>query len=287
MEFTFYIDIYFMVNFTINLLLLIITFIYLRRSFKSYRLILASIFGSIIACLFYIINSSLLSAIFSVPLAIIMILISFNYISIGKFIKTLIVFLTSSFILFGITYFLFLLTPLSTIIIYEGNLLYLNVDFWQILLISILMIIVSKTISLVYKFDNTECIYKVEIKNDNKTITINALIDTGNTLCEITSGLPVLVVEKSSIAKILAIDENILDSILQNTNTTKTDENFRYIAYKGVWEENVLMPIFTPTSIHIIKNNKKYLTESVVGITKTTLSTSKEYVALLSPLHFK
>ena len=108
--------------------------------------------------------------------------------------------------------------------------------------------------------------YLIEIFTKSSSVTVTALLDTGNELKEPITNLPVIIVEKSAV---LGIDTNLYDKL--------------YIPYKVVSGQSNFLEAFKPEKIKINydKNNFQYK-NAVIGISDVKLSDYNEYQALLS-----
>ena len=95
------------------------------------------------------------------------------------------------------------------------------------------------------KNKNKFLIHDIYINLNNKSIKFNGKLDTCNNLIEPFSQLPVIIVRKSSIQKILP--DNFLD-----INDSK---DLRLIPFRTMSNEGIL-PAFKPDSI-ILENSKK------------------------------
>jgi stage II sporulation protein GA (sporulation sigma-E factor processing peptidase) len=108
--------------------------------------------------------------------------------------------------------------------------------------------------------------YNIEIFTKSSSVTVTALLDTGNELKEPITNLPVIIVEKSAVT---GIDTSLYDKL--------------YIPYKVVSGQANFLEAFKPEKIKISydKDNFQYK-NAVIGISDIKLSEFNEYQALLS-----
>lgn len=133
--------------------------------------------------------------------------------------------------------------------------------------------------------------YSIDIKWRDKTININALVDTGNSLIEPLSNKPVIVAEYSVLKdvlpqKLVEIYENKRESNLMEIVSAISEDNLRknmrVIPFKSVGNEKGMMIGFIAESVKIKDNIIK---KPVIGICRFNLSRNGLYSALISPKH--
>lgn len=139
---------------------------------------------------------------------------------------------------------------------------------------------------------NKEVIYySIDIQCSNKTININALVDTGNSLVEPISNKPVIVAEYSVLkdvlpCKLVEIYENKKESNLMEIISAISEDSFRnslrIIPFKSVGKEKGMMIGFVADSVKIKDN---IINKPVIGICRFNLSKNGLYSALISPKH--
>lgn len=110
-------------------------------------------------------------------------------------------------------------------------------------------------------------IYKVIIRYKGKTISIDGVADTGNSLSDNFSGKPVIVCGRNELEKIIEIPEMSLVS--GNYNILR---NFKLIPYSTI-SENGVIPAFAPDEVLIKeeKSNKIRQTDALIGISNKNI----------------
>lgn len=195
---TIYIDIVFLINFIIDLLLLLTVNIALKRYSKIYKLILASLFGSVsLISLFIPINGVILSII-KIIMGIIMVLIAFGYKNIKYTIYNALYLYMTSIILGGFLYYLkveFSYSNKGLMFYYKG----MNISYIFLLIISPLILYVFiKSLKVLKEVKNYY--YKINIILSNSfNITVTGFLDTGNKLRDPVTNKAIILLNKRVI----------------------------------------------------------------------------------------
>ena len=254
-----YIDVIFFINTLFDFILLLSTSLILRRKVKIYRIILGSLVGGIsILFLFLNINSITLFFI-KIIIAILMTIVSFNYIDIKYTLKNTLYLYIVSIVLGG---FLYLLNIQFS---YKNNgLVFYNNGFSINLLI---IIIVTPILMYIYVKEmkdlrnNYSKYYDVDIYFKNKNIILKGYLDTGNNLIDPYKKRPIVIVSFNKIKKYISNEKVLLvpySSI--NSNDLMKCIRVKKIMVNNIEFKNILIG-FTYEKIHIdgvdcILNNK-------------------------------
>lgn len=184
-----YIDILFFTNYLVNLFLLFLAGYITKTQIHPIKLFLGTFFGTLsVLLLFFNINIITLVTL-KIIFSLIMLIISFK-LSAKGYIKTTFVFYLLSFSLSGVVYY-FENTFGKT-----NEFTYLTLSLSMICLITILTMCVNL---LTQRNINRNLYKKVKITHNNISVTLQGFIDSGNTLTEPLSGLPVIIVSKRDI----------------------------------------------------------------------------------------
>lgn len=142
-----------------------------------------------------------------------------------------------------------------------------------IIIIALTYIFELVTKHLKYNLKTNNFIYSVSLTKENKTINLNAYLDTGNLLNY--KGNPVIIIDLYSYLKLT--NSNLVDFYLCKSN----------ILNVGTVTGNKSLKIFKVDKI-TIKQNKKIikLENQYIGVNSTTSFKDTNYKALLSPMHF-
>lgn len=228
-----YIDIVIIVNFIIDLLLLISVDLLLKRKTKFKKILIASLIGSSSTMLLFIINSNLLLLFFKFIISILMILISFNYKSF-KYFKDNLFWLYIISIILGGTIYLFndQIALVNNGLVFDKNGLKINL----VILLIVSPIIIFKYVKFQKNFKDTYSnYYNVLIYYKDVVISDTGFLDTGNKLIDPYFGRPIILVNKELIKekvntfpvpyKVLGSDGLLdvfkPDKIVVNNKTTK------------------------------------------------------------------
>lgn len=113
-------------------------------------------------------------------------------------------------------------------------------------------------------------IYLVTVHAGEKSLSVRALMDTGNGLREPLSGKPVSILEKTAAEKLRGQKEGIL-----------------LIPYRAVGTQSGILYGFTADSMKLVCGDEQQeILQPVIGITEEKVSIRQEYEMLLSPFLF-
>jgi len=292
-----YLDVLVLENIVMNYLILWTTSKILRTKTSNLRLFIGALLGALYAA-FLIVKPQFrlyYTATATFILSLVMVAVTFSPEKLGSFIKTLVVFYLSTFVFAGATFAFFYLNNRNTFI--KNGLLYVFWDSkWTAVLLSIItsIIIIKVFIEIVQqKFFKEKLITHLKVIFDNKEISVSALIDTGNSLQDPISNMPVIIVEFSAIKEILpseicSIFEQVeeqdfskLASMLYNSNWFN---RFRLIPFNSLGKENGMLIGFKPDYVVIGEDSeRKDVKDVVIAIYNKVLSKTKSYKALLGP----
>lgn len=178
---------------------------------------------------------------------------------------------------------------------------YKGIFFFQDFSIKLLLLSVIISYFIVrYSWDYTvqrlrreKVISKANICLNGKKIFVSALVDTGNSLNDPISKLPVVVVEYSSIKDIIPYElkkifeenkESNINLIASVLSQSEWLTRFRLIPFKSLGADNALMIGFKPDEFNIeLDNENQAIRELIIGIYNKRLSRDGEYNALIHP----
>jgi stage II sporulation protein GA (sporulation sigma-E factor processing peptidase) len=136
-------------------------------------------------------------------------------------------------------------------------------------------------------------ILRVEMTFDKKQLCLDALVDTGNSLRDPITNVPVIITEYEILRELLPDDiqkifeqcgENDLNAIAEIMTISKWAARFRIIPYKSLGRENGMLVGFKPDIVTIYDSSKKIqLSNIVIAIYRKKLSKDGEYSALIYP----
>jgi len=154
-------------------------------------------------------------------------------------------------------------------------------------------IIIKVLIEIIQSRAKEKYLMPIKISFEDNVIELAALVDTGNSLHDPLTNMPVIIVEYLAIKDVLPADiqdifkeskENDLDNISKVISNSKWFSRFRLIPFMSIGKDNGILIGFKPDYIEIGKDDeKKGVKDVVVGICNKTLSRNERYRALLNP----
>lgn len=290
---TIYIDILIVENLIMNAIILYATGIIAKSKLSFLRIFLASLVGAIYVFLEYIIKINYnLKIILRILLSIIITFIAFNPQTINKMWKELVLFYLTTFTFGGIaTYLIYVLKPEKIVIkngVFIGNYV-LKVIFIGAILGTLILVISFKiTKSKISKKDLKR---KVKITLNDKSILLDALVDTGNMLKEPITGDSVIIVEKNALYTILPNDilkniDKILGGDFNGISEEIKDEymkRLKIIPFSSLGKQNGMLIGIKPQKIEIIDEQIETKNNAIIGIYNKSLTKRGEYNAIIGP----
>ena len=288
---TVYIDIILLENLCMNYIILFATAYIMKIKISHIRIIASSSIGAVYSIMLYMQILPIYSSIFmTIILSVVMVYISYAPKSVKIAIKQLIIFYLISFAFGGCAFALLYFVKPQDIFIKNG--VYIGTYPLKIALLGgivgfIITYIAFKIIK--NKATKEEMIYKLKIKINDKTVEVNALLDTGNKLKDPITLVPVIVIEKQKLYNFLPeeILENI-DKIIGGDSNKLIEENikymskFRVIPYNSIGKQNGLMLGFKADEVKIIiDEEERTIKNTIIGIFNQSFN-SQTYSALIS-----
>lgn len=272
-----YVDMLFLVNFLINMILLKITEIFTRNKGSFAGMCFASLLGAIYAvCMFFPQINFLY--IFPVKLAVSVIMIRMHHPKI-KLIKTIrycavfyLVSFTFAGILLALIYFTDFADNASPTI--NNGIFYFDVSLWTLIASSAFAYIIIKIASAVFLRNKLLGIRLLKISLAGRECNMPALSDTGNLLTDPVSNSSVIIAEKNQLKTLFP------DGIPDFECTFESEIRLRAIPYSSLGTDGGMMLGFVPDSIYV---DGKPVCNVVVGISEKALSSTNEYNALFNP----
>lgn len=206
-----YIDELMLLNFIIDYVILSTLTFLLKKNVKKRRIFLSCIVGEISILYVFISMNNLLLVLFKLVLGIIMIIILYGYSDIKSFFKEIVYFYILCFFLGGTLYYF----KIENLMKYQYILLFIPIimNIYKYFEYNLKNILTTR--------------YKVTIYlNNGKTLYLNGMLDTGNSLIEPYNGKNVIMINK------------------------KVSENFFLVPYKTI-DSTSLLKCFTPRKVFI------------------------------------
>ncbi len=281
-------------NVIINYIILYATKKFARIETSKARMIISSIIGSIYCLVIFIPFFKIFTTFFiKLAVSVLMIIIAFNPVKLKKFMKLIVVFYIVTFVFAGASLAVFYLTNAK---IYVGKGIFYIKEFpFKLLVISIVIACILIRAAIVhFKINfNKENIYvPITIVLNNKKTEVNALVDTGNSLNDPLTDMPVIIVQFSALEELLPKDikdvfneckSSNLEVISKLMTESVSEIKFRVIPYKSLGKENGMLLGFKPDEVIINVEQKRSIKEIIIGVYNKAFSDDEEYVALLHP----
>lgn len=295
-----YLDIIILENIVINYLILLVTARFSKSRASNLRLLLGSVVGALYLVLMILlpemkIYTTILSKFL---LSIAMVAVTFSFTRISAFLRTLVLFYASTFLFAGAG-FAFLFFNRSGSVIRNGVIMspvsLINTKWSELLLALAVTFIILRVVwdFIQNKFLREKMLVRLCIAFDKKAIELCALVDTGNSLHDPLTNMPVVVVEFTAIRDLLPEDirniferdsENDLNKVSSAISCSAWFSRFRLIPFTSLGKENGMLIGFRPDYIEIEKEDeKKGVSNVIVGIYNRALSRNEKYSALLNP----
>lgn len=288
---TIYIDIILLENLCMNYIILFATAYIMKLKINHIKIVVSSTIGAIYSIMLYMqilpIYSNLIA---KIVLSIVMVYIAYMPQNIKKLIKQLILFYLISFAFGGCAFALLYFIKPENIIMKNG--VYIGTYPIKIALLGGIVGFVITYVAfriIKNKTSKNNIIYPLEIKINKKTISLNALLDTGNMLKDPITLMPVIVVEKEKLYSFLPTEIlNNLERIVGGDTKEIIEKNmeymskFRIIPYNSIGKQNGLMLGFKADNVKIIiDEEEKEINNAIIGIFNESFNSNK-YSALIS-----
>ena len=289
---TIYIDIIFIENIIMNVIILYATSIILKQKIKIIRLIISSAIGSIYSIVMYITKLTIYSSIVSkFILSVVMIYVAFIPNDLKKMFKQIIIFYLTSFVFGGVALNLIYFLRPENVSIKNG--LFTGEYALKVIMLGAIMafIIIKISIKIIKtKFNAKDMYCDIKLKINGKQIETKAMIDTGNLVKEPITNTPVVIVEESLLEGIISKEilknlENILRGNLENLPQDIQDEylpKLRCIPFSSLGKENgMLVGIKISEIVVKSEDDEKKTSNIIIGIYERSLTKRGEYRALV------
>ena len=287
---TIYLDIVLIENLCMNYIILFATGFIMKIKLHHFKIIISALIGGLYAILAYMQTFPFYSNMFvKIVLSICMVYIAFAPRGIKAILKQLVMFYLISFAFGGCAFaLLYFLKPQDIFMI---NGVYIGTYPVKIALLGgavgfVITYIAFKVVKS--KMSQKSLIYNLQIKMDEKTTKMKAMLDTGNQLKEPITAIPVIVVEKEKLYEILP--KNILDNIeniiggdwKENEDNLEYRARFRIIPFSSIGKQNGVLLGFKVDEVTIISDIDEIVHKKViVCIYNQKLTKTNTYSALI------
>ena len=289
---TIYLDIILCENLLMNYIILFATYVIIKPKTKhpQIRMILSSLLGSIYAIIVYLnILSIYTNLLAKITLSVVMVYIAFAPPNVKQLLKQILIFYLVSFIFGGCTFALIYFLKPENVEMKNG----VFVGMYPIrvgLIAGVIAFIITQIAFKINKskLNNKNTSIEIELYNKNKMTKARALLDSGNMLKEPISQKPVIVVEKTTLSKI--IPEEVLDYIEKIVGGDDQEKNemqeylskIRMVPFMSLGKENGMLIGIRLDKIKINTEDIRLEKENIIaGIYEKKLTKDNKYNALI------
>ena len=294
-----YPDIIFILNFFVDLILLVILKKISRKISNLFRVVGAAAAGSLITVfvsVFPWMPLALRFILMYVIGSVLMIFIAFGRLKIMDFVKQVVCLYLITYFVGGLMSSVYYYTNFKLHLIKIGNgVVFSNVPI-KFVVISILLVIpIVMMIFLVLRWHRNQSgyIYRVELHLENRNILTNGFMDTGNCLFDPIYKKPVMVIENSLVKELVSPQfYNDLEKIKHNMDHSDFDMNqwnlskenilrLKFIPYHSIGKSGMMLGIkLDKVFVHTQQGTRcnEYV---IAAISDNVLSTKEDYHVIL------
>lgn len=276
-----------------NYIILFATYVIIKPKEKhpQIRIILSSLIGSVYAVIVYLNILSIYSNLFAkIILSIVMVYVAFNPKNAKVLLKQILIFYLVSFIFGGCTFALIYFIKPENVKMKNG--VFVGVYPLKVGLIAGAIAFVTTQIAFKInksKLNNKNTFFNIQLHYKNQSITVKALLDSGNMLKDPISQAPVIIVERESLSKI--IPEKVLDYIGNIIGGDETENKqdiqeylskIRMVPFMSLGKENGMLVGIRLDKIKIETEDIDIQKENIIaGIYEKKFTKDNKYNALI------
>ncbi len=287
MSVTIYVDVLFFINLIINYLILCATAILSGRELLKLRTLAGASLGALYSVfIFFPSVSFLFWNVMKIFISALIVLVSFHFKNIISFAKLFVCFYAVTLVFGGGMFAFYYFTSAGSQMNYSNGVYYIDLPLWLLITLSVLFYVFIKVIvRITDSRKNKSLIQDVEIECLGKTLTITAMVDTGNSLYDPITLAPVMLAQLECFEGILC--PQLIEAIKRGDSSALADLpaeyrqlKLRIIPYKDIGGQRSMIFAFKPTKIRYLKN-KATISNMLVGFVTTSLSPDDSFKALL------
>lgn len=304
-----YVDVIFIINFIMDILLLLIVKKILKCKKRLIRLLCGAGIGAIGACILAVVpklNGFIQFLTAYVIICFSMILISFGFKNLAETIKAVVLLYITTFFLGGVINSLYYHSMVGYYFeeLIQGRLFQNQSMAYFVLAIIVSAVAVRVFIVTLKNLRSGDLqTYETELSYGDKSIRIIGLLDTGNDLYDPIYGKPVIIAEYSALESLLTVHQkNLLQVMLdtldgKHTSLNEKDNslensilqdgaeehfNIMMIPYHSIGKKNGMLPAIVMNRVVILSGEEKIYNEKVyTAVSREKLSKQKKYQVIL------
>lgn len=264
-----YADVLIILNTYINFILLRLSGYFAGAEINRLRLFCGALLGGVYSLI--ILADGMpewVSAGLKIAVSVLIVIISFRQYNIRSFIRSFLSFYTVSFVFAGLMLALWIFVSPDTMMYNNGE-VYFGFDTMTLLVTATVCYAILRVIYFfIDKRTARASLYNIEIYALDEVIRCRALLDSGNSLRDYFTSLPVILVSGEKLEKLIS-DESAAEAL-----------KIRYIPFSTVGGEG-LIPVFRPQKVRIYSVSSDFETSEVlIGQSKTRIKNG-EFEAVL------
>lgn len=284
METKVYVDVLLVLNYVINMLLILCMAKLTGRKPKRRRIVAAALLGSAGSLTIFLpFFGFAVSILWKLLLSMIIVLTAFSYVSFRLYCKQLFVFFAVSFFFAGVMLAVWMAFAPRGMLYYNG-VVYFNISSITLLLTTT---IAYGLLSIFQRFTRggrlQTAVYQADITLGGRTVTVQGLVDTGNSLYEPFSDIPVMVCGLADVATLLP--QGLAEAILSGRHLSGELPGglpLRLVPYDNVGGGGAI-PAFRPDLLRLVGPGGEFRVETVyIAMTMQKIG-GEGYNAILNP----
>lgn len=277
-----YVDVLICVNLFINYFILLSVVKILNLTLKRFKLILAASIGSIYSLTIFLPRLNFfLESIIKLLMSLSIVIAAFGFIKSRTLLKILSCFYLINFTFGGIIFFIWYFTSINGVFTKNG-MIYFDISPIFLIMSTLITYFIMKLFNIMIGQKEIPLNFcKITFKYKNKSLTLRAKIDTGNTLREPFSNMPIIVTNYNAI-KDLIKECNLYSALfLKDQAGYKDLIKIRMVPFKTIMGEGIL-PAFKMDEIIINYKNQIIKKSAYIAICKENII-NPSYAAIINP----
>lgn len=273
-----YLDVLILINFYITYFVILAVSVLTHTAIPFIRKLIACLIGGMSSLVIFLPDDNgLISAGVKVLLCVVTSFVLFYPCKKSRLVTYFMFLLGTNFVFAGLMLCLWLFaSPLN--MLYNNGTVYFDIDILTLIISTVLsyflLRVIRKALDKNHSADKKYCI---SVLKGNTTVSLTAMSDTGNSLTDYITGLPVIVCNKESCYDILpnSLKYNATD------NTAIIKDKVRIIPFSTVGGEGMVYA-FKADKIIVSENSdhESYIVNALIGISPHNI---KEYDAVFNP----
>lgn len=284
---TIYVDVLFLLNMLMDYIVLSSAAIVSGRSAKKTGLLLAAAVGALYSVIIFFPQLRLFSIIiFKILISIVIVLTAFGFVNIYSFFRIFVTYYIINAVYGGGMYAFYHFTSLGSRMNESNGVYYMDLPLWAVIALTFVFYFIIKIFAKITDGRSVKRqIRRIEIRFSGVHVNVKALFDTGNTLYDPISLMPVMIVEAD------AFRGKLSETLIKEIMSGKTDKlpamhelypqlHLRVVPFKDITGNKSFIYAFKPDKITDTEKNAE-ITRMLIGVIGATLSADGSFEALL------